>query len=75
MDSSIPHGRDAGEAHERALAGVCSHGGHGWDGDTCSEIHDLLAVPCEACGADGGEDCRPGCIGQAAELDAAETAQ
>jgi len=22
---------------ERAIAGECSHGGHGWDGDTCDE--------------------------------------
>lgn len=22
---------------ERAVAGACSHGGHGWDGDTCSD--------------------------------------
>lgn len=25
-------------AHESALAGTCSHGGHGWDGETCSDI-------------------------------------
>lgn len=24
-------------AWERAVAGVCSHGGHGWDGETCSD--------------------------------------
>jgi hypothetical protein len=22
---------------ERAIAGECSHGGHGWDGETCSD--------------------------------------
>jgi hypothetical protein len=22
---------------ERAVAGVCSHGGHGWNGETCSD--------------------------------------
>ena len=22
---------------ERAIAGLCSHGGHGWDGETCSD--------------------------------------
>lgn len=22
---------------ERAVAGVCSHGGHGWDGEVCSD--------------------------------------
>jgi len=22
---------------ERAVAGACSHGGHGWDGETCSD--------------------------------------
>jgi hypothetical protein len=22
---------------ERAVAGECSHGGHGWDGETCSD--------------------------------------
>ena len=25
-------------AHHRAIAGLCSHGGHDWDGDTCDEI-------------------------------------
>lgn len=27
------------------------------------------AVPCDACGAEAGEPCRVGCIGEAAELD------
>jgi hypothetical protein len=22
---------------ERAIAGICSHGGHGWDGDVCTD--------------------------------------
>lgn len=30
---------------ERAVAGVCSHGGHGWDGETCSD------ADCSECGA------------------------
>ena len=25
-------------AHQLALAGLCSHGGHGYDGETCSDI-------------------------------------
>ena len=25
---------------ERAISGTCSHGGHGWDGDTCSDAPD-----------------------------------
>ena len=29
---------DALAAHEAAIAGRCSHGGHGWDGETCSDI-------------------------------------
>jgi hypothetical protein len=32
---------DLPAAHAAAIAGACSHGGHGWDGDTCSDI----AVP------------------------------
>jgi hypothetical protein len=26
------------DAMHAAQAGVCSHGGHGWDGDTCADI-------------------------------------
>ena len=46
---------------------------------TCGQLGVLeaaagrLAVPvdgpCDACGAEAGEDCRPDCIGQAAHLD------
>lgn len=25
-------------AHQAAQAGACSHGGHGWDGEICSDI-------------------------------------
>lgn len=28
----------ATDAHRAAIAGECSHGGHGWDGETCSDI-------------------------------------
>jgi hypothetical protein len=34
----------------RAIAGTCSHGGHGWDGETCSDAPAEL-VDCEECGA------------------------
>jgi hypothetical protein len=51
----IPNARDEDnrpltprDAHEAALAGVCSHGGHGWDGDTCS---DITAAGCPVCAA------------------------
>ena len=29
---------------EQAVAGVCSHGGHGWDGDTCSDAPEDYGV-------------------------------
>ena len=44
--------------HEQAVmlaqGGECSHGGHGWDGETCSEIpapdaHAECCAPCEHC--------------------------
>jgi hypothetical protein len=38
----------------------------GWC-DGCEEEADQRE--CEACGAEPGEECRPGCIGQAAHLD------
>jgi hypothetical protein len=38
---------------ERAVAGQCSHGGHGWDGETCSDA----PAACAECGGpvDGTE--------------------
>lgn len=33
----------AHEAHIAAIGGRCSHGGHGWEGETCSDIDDALA--------------------------------
>lgn len=35
---------------EAAIAGTCSHGGHGWDGDTCDEISEepLPGMPASA---------------------------
>lgn len=37
-------------AHALALAGECSHGGHGWDGDTCDDI--TTPATCLVCGDD-----------------------
>jgi hypothetical protein len=40
---------------ERAVAGLCSHGGHGWDGDTCSDApaqrdqYYLFTMPGDMC--------------------------
>ncbi len=62
--------RHAGEyqaAVELAQAGGCSHGGHGWDGETCDEVP---APPCPCCqrelplaGEVCGECAEAGCEG------------
>ena len=46
---------------ERAVSGTCSHGGHGWDGDTCSDAaaghvtapDELGGGPYDTCGKCG----------------------
>ena len=38
MTASELAARQYQDAMRRAQAGLCSHGGHGFDGDTCSEI-------------------------------------
>ncbi len=43
-------------AWERAVAGVCSHGGHGWDGEECSDIADAHAK-CKFCGETERKHC------------------
>jgi hypothetical protein len=39
-------------AIELAQAGLCGHGGHGWDGETCDEVPDVM-VACPTCDGTG----------------------
>ena len=59
---------------ERAIAGVCSHGGHGWDGDTCSDADSEAIEPMFRVIADGTPWIDPDGHTEWAENDAASLA-
>lgn len=59
---------------ERAITGLCSHGGHGWDGDTCGDAP-VTDLECPECGAPAGQECEITCIADQAPRPAGEAAE